>query len=41
MKCSGMMVKKEFKLYPVLIVTVMGASHAMTVHILHTIAVRA
>ena len=41
MKCFDMMVKKDCKLYPVLNVIVMGASHAMTAHILCTIAVHA
>jgi hypothetical protein len=33
MKCSGMMAERDWKLYLVLAVVVMGASLALTVHI--------
>jgi len=39
MNCFGMMAKKDSKLYPVLTVVVMGASHATTVHIVCTTVV--
>jgi hypothetical protein len=41
MKCFGMMVEKDWKLHLVLAAVAMGASCAVTVHIVQTTAINA